>query len=404
MDPRPFDGIARALASGRSRRDALRALATIWLGVSGMATAAGSVGAKGGAPDNRSRRPPSSDRPRHKGPTPQIAGGTPVPPGKYPFAASVRMHGVAGDFLCSGSLIDASHVLTAAHCTFDLGAARPFPLDAYVVLVGQVDRTSTSCAACRKGVAAVAVDPAWTGAGLEIVRPHDVAVLTLDAPVPAAIAQPIALIDSGGAGLDAAGQSAIAAGWGITTTDGDASNVLMEAPLTVLGDAACGANSTQLCTQVVGGRATCSGDSGGPLFVEVAETAAGSAKAGQARAAAHHPNQSRRRRCRTRCPFGCVRERDAVCCPPNDAAPDGSFCHAGSECCPPSDQFPAGSCVPTGTPCGDGGGGGGSRFVQIALVNGGPAGCPSADGTSDVYARLSNPDINAFVRNAAPAT
>jgi hypothetical protein len=38
--------------------------------------------------------------------------------------------------------------------------------------------------------------------------------------------------------------------------------------------------------------------------------------------------------------------------------------------------------------------------VQIGVTSGAPVGCPSADGTADVYTRLSNPAVNAFIRTA----
>ncbi|QIN80269.1 trypsin-like serine protease [Rubrobacter marinus] len=47
-----------------------------------------------------------------------MVGGTAVPDGKYPFTAYVRNDapGTLNDFACGGTLIDETHVLTAAHC------------------------------------------------------------------------------------------------------------------------------------------------------------------------------------------------------------------------------------------------------------------------------------------------
>ncbi|HEU0116024.1 MAG TPA: serine protease, partial [Thermomicrobiales bacterium] len=268
MDGDRFDTCLRAVSRGGSRRQALRGLA---LALAGFAS--GSAAAK----DRRHDRPPLVDVGKgHKGLTGQVAGGTPVPPGKYPFAVSLHMRGVEWGFLCSGSLIGPSHVLTAAHCTVDPLTRVPFPPSAYTVVVGQVDRTTTHCAACQKRVTAVAA-----AAGMD--HPHDVAVLTLDAPVDARIAQPIALVGSDARSLDGAGQSAIVAGWGLTTTGGSASTVLMEAPLTVLPDAACGNDpATHLCTAITAGRAPCPGDSGAPLFVPMDGASVAAAPAARA--------------------------------------------------------------------------------------------------------------------------
>lgn len=42
-----------------------------------------------------------------------------------------------------------------------------------------------------------------------------------------------------------------------------------------------------------------------------------------------------------------------------------------------------------------------SGFVQIGVVSGGPAGCPSAEGDAGAFTRLSRPSVNAFIRNAS---
>src|SRR5690242_3004626 len=200
METDRFDQLATRFGQPQTRRTTLRLLGLALLG-GGLALATEEGQAKPAAPKQgrpAQRHHPAGDGGRahsrrgHKGVSGQIAGGTPVPPGKYSFAASIRVDfGDGTGILCSGSLIDPSHVLTAAHCTADVPSGASFAPSAYRVVVGQVDRTAQSCAGCHKQVTAVAVDPAWTGAGLETIRPHDVAVLTLDSPVDASIAQPI---------------------------------------------------------------------------------------------------------------------------------------------------------------------------------------------------------------------
>jgi secreted trypsin-like serine protease len=224
VDGDRFDTVLRALSRRGSRRQALRGLVPAL-----AALASGSASARDlrhGAPT----RPAAGRRRGHAGVSAQVTGGTAVPQGKYPFAVSLHMRGATLGFLCSGSLVGPSHVLTAAHCTIDPISGAPFPPSAYTVVVGQVDRTTTRCRPCQKRVTAVAPAPVTD-------RPHDVAVLTLDAPVDSRIAQPIALIGSDDRRRDSAGQRAVVAGWGLTTDGGSASRMLMEAPLT---DGACG--------------------------------------------------------------------------------------------------------------------------------------------------------------------
>ncbi len=321
MDATRFDAFARELTRFGSRRRLFAALAGGGIAAL-LALNEAEVARKRRAERKKRRRMERRDRndgrPKDKrarrtadGVNGRISNGTPVPQGKYPFAASIRVAvSPTSSILCSGSLIDPTHVLTAAHCTVnDTGA--PYQASAYTVVVGQIDRTSTSCTACRKRVTAVSRDPEWLNS--TSVRPHDVAVLTLDSAVDPAIARPIALVATTQSDLTAAGRTVTAAGWGITTTGGSSSTILLEATVPILDAAVCRRSAaTEFCTAVVDGRDTCSGDSGAPLFV-----------------------------------------------------------NAGG-------------------------------LVQVGVHSGGPAGCPSTGPVGGIVGRLSDPSINAFIRNAAP--
>ncbi len=203
----------------------------------------------------------------------RIVNGTRVPQGKYRFMVFIEID-IGGGFAisCGGSLLDATHVLTAAHCTENLETGQVFPPSAYMLLFGQVDlRRGFACATCLRGVTNVAVHPGWAPPST-----NDAAVLTLDAPAPAGIAQPIELVAAGG-GNEPAGRSVQVAGWGATSTGGPSSNVLLETRLALVGDAACaavwGANFDPATMVCASGPQTdsCQGDSGGPLFVAAAQ-------------------------------------------------------------------------------------------------------------------------------------
>jgi secreted trypsin-like serine protease len=124
-----------------------------------------------------------------------------------------------------------------------------------------------------RGVSAIAQHPNWD----PVTTDNDVAVLTLDEPVPASVAKPLPLADD--ARFDGTGEQVTVAGWGVTAED---NNVrlplrLRAANVKVIGDAACASAydqfgnfdpSVEICAGAPG-KDSCFGDSGGPLFASV---------------------------------------------------------------------------------------------------------------------------------------
>jgi secreted trypsin-like serine protease len=213
--------------------------------------------------------------PRHREVGPEIVGGTRVPEGTYPFATFVDVDLGGGDgYTCTGSLIDPLHVLTAAHCVENEDGTLVSPAQ-YTLVIGRTSHL-TPDAANVFTVASVAQHPGWD----RVNATHDVAVLKLTQAVPAAIAQPIALVGGNDTRFDTPGQPVIAAGWGRTSGLGKGSPDLLEATLSVISDRACDVairggvdDASVLCTQQPA-KNTCNGDSGGPLFVAAAGTTA----------------------------------------------------------------------------------------------------------------------------------
>lgn len=114
------------------------------------------------------------------------AGGNPLylaPKPAYSGAVGILMnYGDQGSFVCSGSLIGAQSVLTAAHCVSDGTAARP--LSTTVFFYGGPDDPSVYAGGpgiTQVGVSNIFVNPFYTG---QVIDQNDIAVLKLSEAAP----------------------------------------------------------------------------------------------------------------------------------------------------------------------------------------------------------------------------
>jgi hypothetical protein len=199
----------------------------------------------------------------------RVVGGTAVTSAsQVPWQALV----LPGPYMCGGSILDPTHVVTAAHCVYDdvnLTVTAPTDVDVYAGFIAQ----SAMGAAQHAAVTAVAVDPDYDPDSFR----NDAAVLTLAAPglnLTGANAKAIAL-DSGAALTSST--SLLLSGWGSNAqrapgdaTPGTPQNVLQQAPINPSvnpdGCTVYGAYdpTVQLCAGTAG-KDACQGDSGGPL-------------------------------------------------------------------------------------------------------------------------------------------
>ena len=218
--------------------------------------------------------------------TEMIVGGTPVPPGKYPW--QVRLYETMDDTkgFCGGSIVGDSWVLTAGHCAVDM--------DEIVVGFGSVDRTKTVKRVSEK----IIVHPGYIAG-----QKADLALIKLKTPI--SNSPWIGVAD---ADLDRSllkpGASVTVSGWGATwdtgvfdsyvtyITERHAKKVLHsdeelqfplklhEVEIKVVDPQECKEafqalnitewqiGDTEICaTEPAGGKDSCYGDSGGPLMV-----------------------------------------------------------------------------------------------------------------------------------------
>jgi Trypsin len=211
---------------------------------------------------------------------PRIIGGSNAAAGEFPYQVLVSFH---GQFICGGSILDGTHVVTAAHCVENDPRFEPsdYPFihdgSDFTVSYGGVDRGSPGDLT-EIGVNHVSVDPRrQRRLGLD---EYDSAVLTLASNIlPHANTAAIPLATKGqltGA-FSASGPNDLSwiTGWGDTDNMGTSPEILKKAQVPLLQDSTCsGAYGSDFTPSVMlcAGTSTtdaCFGDSGGPLAVDV---------------------------------------------------------------------------------------------------------------------------------------
>ena len=200
------------------------------------------------------------------GAAPRVVGGAPITSAEAPWQV---LFVINKSTLCSGSLISATTIASAAHC---FAGIAPGDVQAWSGVTNIPDRAKGS----KLSIAGVTVHPAYNAA----TSANDIALVQLSAPVDlSGAARVISLpVAQDPAVWPAVGTPARISGWGALKTDGPPSDALRGATVQVLGSPTdpCGSYggsfsvATSICAGMPGGGIdTCQGDSGGPLVVDV---------------------------------------------------------------------------------------------------------------------------------------
>lgn len=232
--------------------------------------------------------------------SPEVVGGTePASIAEFPFQVALydplADANPADSQFCGGVIIDATHVLTAAHCVFDEATGQASSPTEIAVLAGttnlDIEAQPNSGEYVEDPVAVTSFDPQWNPTNGE----HDLGVLTLARALWSGSAPtldgtntiaPVPLLTPAEAETYASpGAEATVSGWGDThaeplqTARPSYPTKLNDAHLAVVSNEACAKDlelgeplGADFVCAGAPGRDACYGDSGGPLVVSTGAT------------------------------------------------------------------------------------------------------------------------------------
>ncbi|XP_029709393.1 chymotrypsinogen A-like [Aedes albopictus] len=201
-----------------------------------------------------------------------IVNGFSASKGRWPWHVAIfhKNHPLTA-YVCGGTLISTTHVLTAAHCVINPRTGYQLPSKSMLIEAGAYDLNQDFQGRQRHSIKAV-----YKMSNYSRTSPkYDIAILELDSEVELSqYVQPACVYSRN----DLAGKIGTVIGWGITETN-EVSSVLKEAELPVVDTLTCLTSNRYVfgpildkgmfCAGYLDGSSVCNGDSGGGIFFKV---------------------------------------------------------------------------------------------------------------------------------------
>lgn len=197
----------------------------------------------------------------------RIVGGTPARKNSWPFQVALLNNGRQ---FCGASLLDSTHILTAAHCVAHMSSYDVAKLEA---ALGMHSLKPIDPEAKRIKIKRVTRHKGFNSRTLY----NDIAILTLASPVTFGPTMSPVCLPSAGSTTTYEGKEAAVIGWGALKEGGSQPSVLQQVTVLVQSNTECKKNygndapggivDHMICAAYPN-KDSCSGDSGGPMIIQ----------------------------------------------------------------------------------------------------------------------------------------
>ncbi|CAF1238623.1 unnamed protein product [Adineta ricciae] len=186
----------------------------------------------------------------------RIVNGNTAASNSWPWMVALNM---TNGRLCGGTLITYQHILTAAHCVYDVTS------DSILAYAG-IQKLSEKSSGEIRSISTITIHPNYSN----VTKVNDLAILKLSSPLSAGTKVGLCCLPSNNA-APTIGDTPVYIGWGRTAATSNFSDNLQQTTTRVVASSLCNYTSitdNQICT----GNTTsvaCYGDSGSPLMMKI---------------------------------------------------------------------------------------------------------------------------------------